>query len=129
MFQRETRKPRLRLLADTASTAPRGAGQSRARRAQRAPPATPTGRHAAGDPAMDLILPDHLREPGHRVPRDDPPHDIRPIAPTASAAGVQPATASLHRTARRAPVCGLRDWRTAARSATSPDASVSPARR
>jgi hypothetical protein len=28
MFQRETRKPRLRLLADTASTAPRGAGRA-----------------------------------------------------------------------------------------------------
>jgi hypothetical protein len=78
---------------------------------------------------MDLILPDHLREPGHRVPRDDPPHDSRPIAPTASAAGVQPATATVHRTARRAPVCGLRDWRAAARSATPLDSSVSTSNR
>lgn len=66
---------------------------------------------------MDLMLPDHLREPGHRVPRDDPPHDSRPLLQ----AGADPAPASsqCHRkiesTAPRHPVCGLRDWRAAAR--------------
>lgn len=101
--------------------------RNRARSAAHAAPAAPTGRHATGDPAMDLILPDHLREPGHRVPRDDPPHDSRPIAPATSAAGVPPAVASIHRTARRAPVCGLRDWRSAARGSAAIGASPSTA--
>lgn len=57
---------------------------------------------------MDLILPPHLREPGHPVPRDDPPHDSHPIPAAAAAAAPPRSTAGLRR-----PVCGLIDWRRA----------------
>ena len=62
---------------------------------------------------MDLILPRHLREPGHPVPRDDPPHDSRPIAAAATPARLSPDAAALPRSTvcQRRPVCGLIDWR------------------
>jgi len=62
---------------------------------------------------MDLILPPHLREAGHPVPRDDPPHDSRPRE--AAPADQPPAVEARSRRTpclRRA-VCGLIDWRRA----------------
>lgn len=60
---------------------------------------------------MDLILPPHLREAGHPVPRDDPPHDSRPIS--AAPARLSQTAAALPRSTAclRRPVCGLIDWR------------------
>lgn len=75
---------------------------------------------------MDLILPPHLREAGHPVPRDDPPHDSRPIAAAAAPARLPPDAVALPRSTvrQRRPVCGLIDWRrTAPMPAATPHVS------
>ncbi len=75
---------------------------------------------------MDLILPPHLREAGHPVPRDDPPHDSRPIAAAATPAHLPPGGEARSRSTvfLRRPVCGLIDWRrTAPMPAATPHVS------